>query len=43
MGSAERKESLRYLYQRVVDPLGGGTDGQLIFRSIARRLAEVAG
>ena len=22
MGSAERKESMRYLYQRVVDPLG---------------------
>ena len=29
--------------ERVVDPLGGGTDGQGIFRSIARRLAEVAG
>lgn len=29
--------------ERVVDPLTGGTDGQLIFGSIARRLAEVAG
>jgi phosphoribosylformylglycinamidine synthase I len=29
--------------ERVVDPLGGGRDGQVIFQSIARRLAEVAG
>ncbi len=29
--------------ERVVDPLGGGTDGQHVFTSIARRLAEVAG
>jgi phosphoribosylformylglycinamidine synthase I len=29
--------------ERVVDPLGGGTDGQAIFHSIARRCVEVAG
>ncbi len=29
--------------ERVVDPAGGGTDGQAFFTSIARRLAEVAG
>ncbi len=29
--------------ERVVDPLGGGTDGQVIFRSVVRKLAEVAG
>jgi phosphoribosylformylglycinamidine synthase subunit PurQ / glutaminase len=29
--------------ERVVDPLGGGTDGQHVFTSIARALAQVAG
>lgn len=29
--------------ERVVDPLGGGTDGQPFFTTIARKLAEVAG
>ena len=29
--------------ERVVDPLGGGTDGRHVFESIARRFAEVAG
>jgi phosphoribosylformylglycinamidine synthase I len=29
--------------ERVVDPLGGGTDGQQVFTSIVRTLAEVAG
>ncbi len=29
--------------ERVVDPLGGGTDGQNVFQSLVRRLAEVAG
>ena len=29
--------------ERVVDPLVGGTDGSIVFQSIARRLSEVAG